>query len=378
MSDPKFLSKMNKIFKGAVTAESILQYDGPVSVSTSSMMLDWALGRGFVIGKVNSIAGLSGSFKSGFAIMAAAKLQQSMPGSFVIIKDTEMFYDFNPVAMQRLRSMGLDLSRTLIQSTNDAAEILGNFETEKQAIKSGEVVIAAYIVDSLNGVTDPYESKKIAEGDAEAMSNGKVGGSASKMNKAFMKAFLSFAACATESNRVTFFVIQHVYQELDQYKKLSDPLIVSGGESVRYFVRSRIILEAIKKKGSTIGFDGKTSDKSESMGSIAKTIRCRVTKSGFCLDGRKVDFFFDFVNLKEVRQGEALRDLAINLKVIKKINNVTFEYNGIKFRGKDDVALQIDKDEKLKQSIYQACLDSSMDMSDFEIEKEEKEEDLLT
>lgn len=342
MTAPKYFSKLNSLMKGAVSLADVIQYDGPVSVGVGHPALDWALGGGFAIGRMNLLAGPKGSLKSTFATIAAGRLQQNDPESVVIIKDTEGYYHNNPIAASRLVKMGLDPERTIIHSSNEPDVIFKSLAEEEALLKAGEIKIAAYIIDSLGGLSQKHTEDSIKKGEISSAGN-KFGGDA-KVIGALCKVFVRMGMLGP-----TFFLVQHAYQNMENPY---DPWVISGGQKLQYLVRSMVLLETVQRKDAALMSDGENSEDSKSKVKVGKLIRAKILKTGFCVEGRVGEAYMDLNGCSPALVGDALAKIAKEVGVLVPAGGAWFTYGDKKYNGVGKFGEALEASKSLYDDVY--------------------------
>jgi len=320
-------------------------------VPTPSSALTWALCGGIVRNRLNIFAGDSGSGKSTLSIIQAAIIQQQTPEGVVVIIDTEYYYNNQPSRVARLATMGLDLDRTLIRSTNDPNEAFKLIAKIEGFCKDG-IKICACIVDSLGGVLPSSSLDKIAEGDAE--SGGNSYGGTAKLIASTVKAALRVGA---EQN-VTFFMVQHAMDDLtSRFPKK----IIKGGQTLRLESDTMCLMSTVDAKDSRFDISGRVAD-SKTMVYRGKTIRVKVEKCRDGVEGRTVTFPIDFINGSMMNDDQVLFDLGAAIGVVYhpegKVKTWGFKTeSGEEITGYRDVV--VEKIAEHKEYLLKCCLKCS-------------------
>lgn len=366
-STPRFMSSILKTMQGATTA-AVIEKDKsrpPTYIKIDEPFLEWAIGGGFFRGRLNVLAGPSGSGKSFLATLAAGKLQQAIPDSIVIIKDIEHYYNM-PERVSRLRKFGLDLERTAIFSSNKVDEVFSSLQAIEDGLKAGEGKIAAIVIDSLGGLQDNQALKKIADGSVEDASN-RFGGSA-KIIGTLVK-FLNDLAAKYD---VTVFLIQHAIEDMD-FQKTGNKWIVTGGQKLKFQAECMLLTETVKAKETQVDSTGNVIEHKERDMLVAtgKTIRAKVLKSRGTMEGKVAEFMADFESCKIIRQDKSLFALASKLGVIyHPVSQDTgranaqwwaFQVDGKeqKYHGEEKTLKALREDNLLYFAVVKACNDNA-------------------
>ena len=344
-------------------------------------VLQWCIG-GYIRGRLNLLWGPAKSGKSTFALKGAGQEQRKRgPGYYVVIYDSEFNYEEdNPKTVERFTACGLDPDYVIISHGNDMDTLFEGVGDLKADIVSGEIKIAAIIVDSWGGVGVESANKKINEGEIADAGNS-FGG-----NAKFINPMINFFLNIAGEYGVTCFFVQHAIMNMEQYGK---KYLLIGGQKLRYLVHCSMFFESVEAADARLGIAGQIA-KSEvdDIAAIGKRIRVYCDKSRQLVEGRKGEFWFDFEGAKFACQDESLFDLAARLGVIghpveievDKRGNPTTDKDGnnifktknaywcfpadnkdptsIQWHGKPNV-LQALADQNLYDSIFKACMDST-------------------
>jgi RecA/RadA recombinase len=351
----KFLKNLIKkddearsLIAARLQGQDVLAFDDPT--------LQWATG-GWSRGRVNLIWGPSGSGKTGIVLKQAAKEMQMVPGDgIVLVFDSEYAHPGalcadEKKAKQRYMQAGLDPDRCHVIQSNKMDELFGDIGTLETEIKNRTLNVAAIIVDSWGGVQSEQAYNKIVEGNVAAAGNA-FGGNAKTMGPV-LQTLLRIAA----ENGITMFCVQHCINNMEQY---GPKYILIGGQKLRFLVHSSLFVESITAKDASLLSGDQASVNNDFMYRIGKKIRSKCEKSRFVVEGRKAEFWMDFENLRFALPEESLTELALELGVVGKVNNVTYEYpvgapTPVRFTGRAALTDAIKKDKQLYDAIFASC-----------------------
>jgi len=273
-------------------------------------VLQWAIG-GYIRGRLNLVWGPTKSGKSTFTLKWAGQEQRKRgPGYYVLIFDSEYNYEEdNPKTIARFVACGLDPDYVIISHGNNMNTLFEGIADMKADIASGDLKVAAVVVDSWGGVNVESAVKKINEGDISDAGNS-FGG-----NAKFINPLIGFFLDLAGEYAVTCFFVQHCIMNMEQYGKR---YLLIGGQKLRFLVHCSIFLESIEAQDARLGAGNVQIAKSEvdEVVAVGKRIRVFCDKSRQVVEGRKGEFWFDFEQAKFACQDESLFDLAARLNII--------------------------------------------------------------
>lgn len=304
---PKFLADFMAEEKKAVLLENL--GEGAVGkVYPGDPGLAFSLGGGFAGGKLNVLAGESGTGKSTLAQKLSASLQAADEDAFVFIFDTEYALD-DEDKKARLQRLGLG-KNTFVLSSNDPNKIFKMLSAIDTNLKAGKIKIAAIVYDSLGSLQDSTANAKMEKGDVEGAAQS-FGGQA-KLLGTILKRLISVAS----ENGVTVFLVQHAMVNMDIMTSQSRPWIITGGQKLRYLAATMMLMTNIQRKDAGIVGEGDSVDKSDKDTVLSgKMIRYTCVKSRYCVEGRKVDAALNFENGEFVQTHASLARVAKLTKV---------------------------------------------------------------
>ena len=248
--------------KSKIVQQSIMKKSEVKFINTGCLTLNLLfsgrLDGGIAIGKVSQIAAPSSLGKS-FIGMKVARNAQSQYGMEVLYLDSEYAYseDF-------AEAVGVDSSKILVVQENGIEEAQTLIVNAIELIPREDREKLLLIVDSWGGLVTSKTYKDAMEGkDTTDMT-------ISKKKNSFAR-ILTGLGC-------TVFVINQVYETMDQY----NPLAVGGGKGI-YFASSSIVMGTSKAK--TKGDDG------EQDGSV---VTAKVQKGRFAKEGAKLKYMIQY------------------------------------------------------------------------------------
>jgi len=363
-SVPAFFSKLCSEMECAVQACDLGE-----SINTKILLedpyLNWSIGGGLVRGRLNVLAGQSGSGKSYLSAKAAATIQQEDNEGWVLWLDTEYYLYKQPERIARLAKMGIDLKRCIIISSNQTNVVFSKLDEIENALKAKDIRVCVMVIDSLGALEDQHAAKKFAEGEIEDASN-KYGGNAKAIGTLVRK-LLRMAA----ENDMTTICVQHAIVEQGNGQSKGPPkYVVKGGNTLRLQSDLFILMETVERKDALITADNESVEWTDK-GVIAagKTIRYKCLKSRYCMEGRTAESKINFVDCKTVQLEGSLCNLAKLLGVIvHPVNPQTGKENAqwwclkdepeTKWNGEKQVIAAL-ADKTLYNKVHQQCLSAT-------------------
>lgn len=316
-------------------------------ISTGSLALNDALGcGGLPKGRILQFYGPAGSGKSLMAMLAIKEAQQLDPSSQQMWIDAEQTF-----SETWARNLGLDLSRIIIIDSETAANGRKCFEmllgvpkedSKTHALKgksveglldniiSKEFNINLIVLDSLGAVMPPGED--ISE----------VG----KMNIALMPRFLSTTlkklSLEVKKANIPFIIINHKKDNMNAYAASNHTF--SGGNSYGHFLSANVYFEAVQRKDAMI--------LDEKENKVGHPLRATIEKSKFGPWPRKCEFKVHF-GKGIIDQHEEIANLALDYDIVKKPNNMSYEYGSQKWVGATKFNDAIKSDPKLAKELVE-------------------------
>lgn len=218
MSTNKWMSKLVSDF--GVIADQIPEPSNSV-IKLPSPSLNWAIGNGGLVeGKALCLYGPESGGKSLLMQLILAEIQKKYPDGICILFDAE--YSFNPVWFKKL---GGDNGRLVVRQSNDPLKIFDYISGEMLELIQDGCPIKAIAIDSVKSIRYPKDANKKQSTD-QTMG----GGGASYLGSA-----LKGVTPVIRENNITTILVQQVYEEMDQYKKMRNPFIVPDGRALKHF-----------------------------------------------------------------------------------------------------------------------------------------------
>lgn len=286
--------------------------------------------RGIKPGYTAMIYGPAKSGKSLFSLAFAGQLHKDDPDAIVLHFDTE----YRQTVPTWANVFGIDMNRIISYSTNNPQEIFDYIATDVQAMLQDGAPIKMIIIDSLAMINYPKEA------NAESTTNAVIGDGASYLARG-MKAILP----VIRKHGIYTILCQHVRANMDPNSAKYRPYVIPGGYALKHSVEYWMLCSKIEAKDSKV-FD---TDKKDGSGNPIQTghaIRVKMEENSLGPQNRSVEVHLSY---KEgiVNQHLEIAELANNMGIIERPNNVTYIFEDKKWRGFDDFANGIKQDEEL-------------------------------
>lgn len=343
------------------------------SISTGSLALDDALGIwGIPKGHIVQYAGFESSGKTLLSLSTIAQWQKQDPRNWALFVDAELSFD--QVWAQKL---GVDLSRLFVLRENRADKVFerlvgrpaskltnkGEVKKVKQGILEMELEagpggtgLGLIVIDSIASMQPPTEQTRAVE----------------QQNIALMARFLPIAlrkiTPLLSQTGVSLIAINQLRYKPDVM--YGDPTDSPGGTALKFACAQMVNLGMIKNKDSII-----TNEKGDQIG---HHIRAKVQKNKKAPPHRVAEFAIEYER-GVVNQHIEVKDIGIQYGIIERPNNVTYDLDGVKYKGKDAIAEAL-LDDELRESVFLRSKEAkqlAMPIStsnENEIEEEETEE----
>jgi recombination protein RecA len=231
-----WMSKLTKDF-GKLAEDMPKPQDNVISLPSPSF--NWAVGNGGIVqGKAVCLFGPESGGKSLLMQLIMARIQQADPEAIGILFDAE--YSFNP---EWFKKLGGDTNRLIVRQSNDPLKIFDYMspEGEMYEMLQDGAPIKFVGIDSIKAIRYPKDIK--SKSTDQVMG----GGGASYLGSA-LKGVLP----VIREFNVTTIMVQQVYEEMDQYKKMNNPYIVPDGRALKHFCDYMIQVEKLETKAGRI------------------------------------------------------------------------------------------------------------------------------
>jgi len=343
MSTKKWMKKLESDFAKVATSmpapsDNVIQLGSP--------SFNWAVGNGGITeGKAVCFFGPESGGKSLLAQLCLIELQKKYPESIQILIDAE--FSFNKEWFQKL---GGDLDRLLVKQTNDPLEIFDWMEKDVLEMLQDGAPINGLMIDSVKSIRYPGDHKNKSTDIT-------MGGSGAKYLGPALKGLLPIIRRFS----ITTILIQQVYEEMDQYKKMNNPWIIPDGRSLKHFCDYMLQVERVDKKDGRIE-EGKTI--AGGAFQVGHKVRVKGKKNRVGAPYRVAEFSLRY-DTGIIDTENEIYELAKSLGVIfhpisantGKPNNMMWQFaNYPQVKGETNMKFFITAEANLLDEVYQACL----------------------
>lgn len=343
MSVNKWMKKLEGDFaKVASTmpkpSESVIQLPSP--------SFNWMVGNGGITeGKAACFFGPESGGKSLLAQLVLIALQKKHPESIQILIDAE--FSFNPDWFQKL---GGDLDRLLVKQTNDPLQIFDWMEKDVLEMLQDGAPINGLMIDSVKSIRYPGDLKNKSTDIT-------MGGSGAKYLGPAFKGLLPIV----RTYGITTLLIQQVYEEMDQYKKMNNPWLIPDGRALKHFCDYMLQVERIDTKAGRLE-DGKNMVGGANQ--IGHKVRVKGKKNRVGAPYRVAEFSLQY-DTGIVDTENEIYELAKSMGIIYhpispntgKPNNMMWAFKDHDhIKGEANMKQYITADAAILHEVYTACL----------------------
>lgn len=327
----KFLSQLQK------DAEKLRVGDRPTWVAQyPSPGINYLYGKtqGHRAGYTSLIYGPPKSGKSLLAFAAAGQLHRDDPEAIVLHFDTEYRDNVDTWA----KVFGIDENRWISRQENDPAKIFDYIANEVKAMLQEGATIKMIIIDSLAMIKYPKEGNKEVSTDFVIGDAGAYLGPAMKMIIPVIRQF-----------KIALVLCQHVRANMDPNSAKYRPWIIPGGYALKHSVEYWKLVTKVESKDAK-KFDGGRKDGSGNEIQTGHTIRVKMEENSLGPQNRSIEIALSYTG-GIVDQFEEVANLAVNMGIIQKPNNVRYVYGDKAWTGFGNFALAVKEDEALQQEL---------------------------
>ena len=317
-------------------------------VAMPSPSLNYVVGNGGITyGKAVCFFGPESAGKSLVAQLTAIQLLKDNPEAFFVWFDTE--YSFNKTWFQKLSGFGKeDMARMIVRQSNDPLKIFDYIYGEMLEMIQDGCPIVGIAIDSVKNIIYPKDMKK--ESTKQTMG----GGGASYLGSA-----LKHVTPVIREHNITTLLVQQVYEELDEYKKMNNPYIVPDGRALKHFCDYMLEVTRVDTKAGRVE-DGK--DIYGSAKQVGHKVRIRGKKNRVGAPYRTALFTLSYED-GIIDTHDEVFDLAKSLKVIYhpinpetgKTSNMMWAFGDVQVKGEQNMRDRLQVDVGLRQDVIRAC-----------------------
>lgn len=343
MSVNKWMKKLEGDF-AKVASEMERPSDKIIPLASPSF--NWAVGNGGLTeGKAVCFFGPESSGKSLLSQLVLIELQKKHPESIQILIDAE--FSFNPNWFQKL---GGDLERLLVKQTNDPLEIFDWMEKDVLEMLQEGAPINGLMIDSIKSIRYPGDIKNKSTDIS-------MGGSGAKYLGPALKGLLPII----RRYNITTLLIQQVYEEMDQYKKMNNPWIIPDGRALKHFCDYMLQVERVDSKAGRIE-EGK--NMTGGANQVGHKVRVKGKKNRVGAPYRVAEFTLRY-DTGIVDTEDEIYELAKSLNIIYhpisdatgKPNNMMWQFASYpQVKGETNMKFFITSSKDMLDEVYKACL----------------------
>ncbi len=315
-------------------------------ISLASPSFNWAVGNGGITeGKAVCFFGPESGGKSLLAQLCIIELQKKYPESIQILIDAE--FSFNPEWFEKL---GGDNSKLLVKQTNDPLEIFDWIENDVLEMLQDGAPINGLMIDSVKSIRYPGDHKNKSTDIT-------MGGSGAKYLGPALKGLLPII----RRYSITTFLVQQVYEEMDQYKKMNNPWIIPDGRALKHFCDYMLQVERVDTKAGRLE-EGKTI--AGGAFQVGHKVRIKAKKNRVGAPYRVAEFTLRY-DTGIVEHENEIYEMAKSLGVIYhpisattgKVNNMVWAFGSYPHvKGETNMRFFITSDKTILDEVYSACL----------------------
>lgn len=338
----KWMEKLTKEF-GKIAADMPKPSDKVVALASPSM--NWVVGNGGItLGKAVCFFGPESGGKSLLAQLLMIQLQCDFPDGICVWFDSE--YSFNP---EWFRKLGGDLNRLVVRQTNDPTKIFDWIAGEMNEMIQDGCPIVGIAVDSVKSIRYPRDMKAISTKLIQGGSGAAYLGSAFKMILPVIR-----------DNNITTALIQQVYEEMDEYKKMSNPYIVPDGRALKHFCDYMLEVTRVDTKDGRVEVGKNIYGGAQQIG---HKVRVKGKKNRVGAPFRCGEFTLNYTQ-GITNVGEEIYELAKTLGVVYhpinpatgKVNIQMWQFaNHPPVRGEDNMCTWVASNSEIQEEIMKAC-----------------------
>ena len=358
-------AKLTKDF-GEVADKMASPKDAVIEMPSPS--LNYCVGNGGIVeGKAVCLFGPESGGKSLLMQLMLAEIQRKDPEAICILFDAEFAFNKDWYA-----KLGGDNSRLIVRQTNDPLKIFDYMEKEVLEMLQDGMPLKGIAIDSVKSIRYPGDHKS-------KTTDITMGGSGAKYLGPALKGLLPII----RNYNITTLLVQQVYEELDQYKAMSNPYKLPDGRSLKHFCDYMLQVEKLETKAGRIE-DGKTM--SGSANQVGHIVRVKAKKNRCSAPYRVAEFTLEYergivdVANELYKLAESLGILFHPISVTTgKPNNMNWQFaNHPPVKGKDNMIEWVFKNKNIQDEIYEAIMnvDSAADDARNNVFKDENNVDI--
>ena len=310
-------------------------------VKMPSPSMNWVVGNnGITRGKGLVLFGPESGGKSLLMQLVLKQLLIDEPEGICILFDAE--YSFNPDWWLKLCDNREDVaSRLIVRQSNNPIEIFDYMAGEMLEMLEEGAPIVGVAIDSVKSILYPKDQKKKTTDQTMG------GGGASYLGPA-----LKLILPVIRDYCITTVLVQQVYEEMDEYKKMSNPYIVPDGRALKHFADYMLEVTRVDTKAGRIEEGKNIYGGAQQIGHV---VRIRGKKNRVGAPFRAGQFSLSYTG-GIIKVHEEIFDLAKSLGVIKKPNAISYQIGDHEVvKGEANMKKWIEENPQLHDEILLAC-----------------------
>jgi len=327
-------------------------------VKLPSPSLNWVVGNGGVTrGKALTLFGPESGGKSLLMQLILIQLLRDNPESFCILFDAE--YSFNPDWFRKLAGFTTDptetldaediVSRLIVRQSNDPLKIFDYIEGEMQELIQDGCPIVGLGIDSVKSIRYPKDIKT-------QTTKMVMGGSGA----AYLGSALKGVLPVIRDHDITTVLVQQVYEEMDEWKKMTNPYIVPDGRALKHFSDYMLEVTRIDTKAGRLESGKNMYGGAQQVGHI---VRVRGKKNRVGAPFRAGEFALSYTE-GVVNVANEIFELGKSLGLVYhpkndatgKVNNQMWKFgNHDAIRGEANMLKWVEENKDVQLEIEQAC-----------------------
>lgn len=343
MAEKKTSSLLSKLQKDA--DKLVMGYRPEWVAQFPSPGVNYLFGKtqGMKAGYTTLLYGPPKSGKSLLAFAAAGQLHKDDPDAIVLHFDSE----FRDNSDTWAKVFGIDKKRFVTFQTNQPTDIFDYIANDVKAMLQEGENIKMIIIDSLAMIQYPKEANK------ESSVNMVIGDAGSYLSGA-MKMIIP----VIRQFKVALLMCQHVRMNMDPNSAKYRPWIIPGGMALKHSVEYWILATKIDSK-DTKKFDSGRKDGSSNEIQTGHSIRVKMEENSMGPQNRAVEIALSYVN-GLVDQHEEIANLAVNMGIVDRPNNLTYIVGDKKWTGFNNFASAVKADEELQRELVRKIRDNDL------------------
>lgn len=320
--------------------ESVTTGDAQADVprlSSGSIGLDRILGGGYPKGRITEVYGEPSSGKSLLTYLAIKEAQKN--GLITALVDAE-----NSFTQDWAINLGIDPSKLIVISAQDeAGEPKSGEKLLENVVKLIEAQVDLIVVDSISALTPQTQIDKCLE-DGSAIA---------EQARMLSLGLRKINAVLGAHNKTALVFINQIRQAPGVM--FGNPNKSTGGKALEFYDAIKVLV--YKRTGAEYSYYKDNKNKDE--GLVGQRIKATTEKNKLYRPKMSCEFdvFFDIgpsnLSIGVDTVGELLTE-CLKRDIIKRPNNVTYEYKEQKFRGQLEIMKAIKESEELQKELFEA------------------------